>query len=824
MTTRQPREDRVLAPLILAVTFCVTAGAANAAAPDLIAVSVDAGSVVFACADAHATGTVSATVRNDGDATSGPFWVRFFEDRNHNGAYNAGTDLSLGERRVTTSLAPGAQAVATLSINATFSFARDRVHAWVDSHQEIGESSEANNVANSGDDCAFTPGVGTFNPAIEWAWTASDVDPLSINVLMTPSVIDLNGDTIPDVVFGSTSSLGGGYLEPGILRAISGSNGAELFAVTDPAYTLNVAASIATGDLDGDGWPEIIAVDETGTHLLCFENDGTYKWTSDEVEQTNWGAPAIADLNQDGTPEIVLGRQALDANGTLLWTGTGGRGQFFEHSPLSLVADVDLDGSPDVVAGNTVYSAVGAIEYQNLDVHDGLCAVANFDADPEAEIVVVYEGQLWLLNHDCSIAWGPVEVPGAGGGAPTVADYDGDGLPEIGIAGFDDYTVFENDGTVKWSSPVQDHSSYTTGSSVFDFDGDGSAEVVYRDETTLRIYRGSDGFVLYQIPMSSCTWHEYVLVADVDADGNAEIIAVANQNCGVGPEQGIYVIGDADDSWVSTRRIWNQYSYHITNVNDDGSIPAVEANNWLTPGGQPFNNYRQNSLPGNEPLAASNLTASRVQVDRSYCPAQLGLVARIGNGGSNVAAAPVNVAYYDGDPNGGGTLLGVAATSINLPPGEFEDVTLLIPSSLTGTHSICVAVDDGGSGVGSVHECDETDNLCCVNLALGPCNMTEVGDGAIAAGAPYVHASPIPARTSVLLTYELPPAGTTDITIIDAAGRAVRSFHQPGNRGGRQVLAWDLRDDDGRRVRAGIYAYRVQSGPTRLTGKLVIVP
>jgi len=100
---------------------------------------------------------------------------------------------------------------------------------------------------------------------------------------------------------------------------------------------------------------------------------------------------------------------------------------------------------------------------------------------------------------------------------------------------------------------TQDSSSNRTGSSVFDFEEDDAAEVVYSDETRLWVFRGTDGFVLFQTSLSSCTWHEYPLVADVDGDNQAEILAVANNNCGFGPQRGVYVYGDAADSWVLTR-------------------------------------------------------------------------------------------------------------------------------------------------------------------------------------------------------------------------------------------------------------------------------
>ena len=73
--------------------------------------------------------------------------------------------------------------------------------------------------------------------------------------------------------------------------------------------------------------------------------------------------------------------------------------------------------------------------------------------------------------------------------------------------------------SVKWSSPTQDGSSNRTGSSVFDFQGDGAAEVVYGDECYFRVYEGETGDVVYEIEMSTATIHEYPLVADVDGDG-----------------------------------------------------------------------------------------------------------------------------------------------------------------------------------------------------------------------------------------------------------------------------------------------------------------
>ena len=371
-------------------------------------------------------------------------------------------------------------------------------------------------------------------PLLEWSWTSSTIEPDSLNVMSVPSVIDLNGDTVPDIVFGSTSSTGGGLVEVGVLRALNGSDGTELFTVTDSTLRINTASSVATGDIDGDGRPEIIASDATGSQLVAFEHDGSFKWRSPGLETINWGAPSIADMDKDGTPEIVVGRQVLNNDGSIRWTGTAGLGENGTGvGPLSLVSDVDLDGSPDVIAGNTIYDATGVPFSASLP--DGNNAVANFDSDNRAEIVLVSGGTVQLLEDDLSVKWGPVSIPGGGaGGPPMIADVDNDGEPEIGVAGANRYAVFETDGSLKWSAVIQDGSSNRTGSSAFDFQGDGATEVVYSDELKLYVFNGADGSVLFDTDLSSCTWYEYPLVADVDNDDSAEIVAVANNNCGFG--------------------------------------------------------------------------------------------------------------------------------------------------------------------------------------------------------------------------------------------------------------------------------------------------
>ena len=146
--------------------------------------------------------------------------------------------------------------------------------------------------------------------------------------------------------------------------------------------------------------------------------------------------------------------------------------------------------------------------------------------------------------------------------------------------------------------------------------------------------------------MSSNTWIEYPVVADVDGDGSAEIVVVAD-----GDQNGLFVIGSDSGNWVGTRSIWNQHAYHIDNVQDDGRISFPEVPSWLT-----HNSYRQNALP--EPssnVPAADLVPSFVRSIQNG--EQVTLAVRIGNGGSVNVGAGVTVALYSDDPEQGGLLI-----------------------------------------------------------------------------------------------------------------------------------------------------------------------
>ncbi len=316
------------------------------------------------------------------------------------------------------------------------------------------------------------------------------------------------------------------------------------------------------------------------------------------------------------------------------------------------------DGVPDPEAFCAVADVWGAT--------NGVAPGPDNPLDGNPEVILISEARLLVLDGASGSLLHNVLVDTAsgarGGGAPNVDDFDGDGFPEIASALQYVYAVVDlqepegthcpawpdeldqgeptpgsnpqrdpggnctsdddcNDGAVcaegtgtcvclhnGWKRATEDDSSYATGSSVFDFNGDGAAEVVYNDECYFRVYNGTDGDILFNPPSISRTAVENAVVADVDNDGNAEIVFVTNNEtiqCNQtvfdldGEEvnknslpTGIQVWGDASDTWVSARRIWNQHAYHVTNVTEGGGIPLREPESWKPYGNRLYNTYR----------------------------------------------------------------------------------------------------------------------------------------------------------------------------------------------------------------------------------------
>ncbi|HJL17920.1 MAG TPA: hypothetical protein RMH99_19805 [Sandaracinaceae bacterium LLY-WYZ-13_1] len=585
--------------------------------------------------------------------------------------------------------------------------------------------------------CRFVPPTGVFEPVVEWSWTEEQAESI-------PAIVHVNDDDgdgtvgspadAPDVVVPTWIS----YITDPHLTALSGRDGSVLWQTGDE-HVLCRQNQPAAGDLDGDGTVEILVLARSegaddcrdDPRLLAFSHEGSLEWQSSGrigglTENSNADGPAIANLDGRGRPEIVVSGSVLDADGRVLWhreTLAGGSG-----ANLPSVVDVDGDGDLEILDSHVAYHHDGTLLWGPLERWaSGSTAVGwlvDTGAGPVPQVAVVDGAELAVLDAATGdVVFGPLAYaePGPLAGPPTLADFDGDGRPEIGVATANRYVVFDLQRPPPheaWSVPSEDRTTGSVGSTVFDFDADGTAEVAYADECHLRILSGSGGLLWFASNTSGTAW-EHPVVADVDADGNAEMVVVSNlrnddlTECDArsmafdGYTRGVRVYGDRLDNWVSSRRIWNQHAYHIDNVREDGSIPTSPPRTWET-----HNTWRLNAVGEGTATLAPDLAVTALDGVTDACPAVGTLRARVANRGSRGVPAGVAVAFYAGSPASPGRLLGVAHTRDPLLSGAstwVEREVRDLPASERVVQFFAV-VDDDGAGAGSHSECDERNN------------------------------------------------------------------------------------------------------------------
>ena len=455
------------------------------------------------------------------------------------------------------------------------------------------------------------------------AWTGVSGSPEVADVVQSPVVIDLDRDGVPEIAFVAVDYE---HAQSGRLVVISGTDCSELFVVGSvgcracvdevTCHDLDVNGDgailipwgLAAGDLDGDGSPEIVGILEGETaenlpqRLIVFGSDGAFRWCSEIVPLApTWvpaplaeGNPSIADLDGDGRAEILIGTRAFDADGRIVressWIDLA--------DATSVAVDVDRDGIAEVSLGGALLDATSGSRWHRTDLTSGnpfgsgqTCgsAAADIDGDgiPEIMLAEISSRTLHVLDGltGATRASAVLSAPPSFGcswsvGIPTLGDVDGDGVPEIAVVSGTELRLYgwsagpPESLVSRFAYPIEDCSSGSLSAAFADLTGDGLPEVLLRDERSLWILR-ADGSVLQRLDSSSGTYRESVVAADVDGDCAGDLVISEGAELG-GTRRGVRIFEGEFTPLPSMRPIWNQTTYHGTNVGDDGSIPTFE--------------------------------------------------------------------------------------------------------------------------------------------------------------------------------------------------------------------------------------------------------
>ncbi|MFH1859771.1 MAG: FG-GAP-like repeat-containing protein [bacterium] len=422
----------------------------------------------------------------------------------------------------------------------------------------------------------------------------------------TPVVGDLDMDGHPEIIYGgipTQGSLSSSHIY--VFRKYA----VNRVEVVWSKQTDGACLGVALGDLNNDGLPEIAAytynrVQNSGT-LSAIAPDSTIRWAT-RIPNGNFSYdalyqrdPCLGDVDGDGCADVVI--NACDGS---LWVISGKDGKEIWHKQFSgnstgycgktAVVDLDHDGKAEVIIATTshlgVYRNDGSLwwDKQGCDF-----AIADLDGDSKPEIVVIgYTGMVQAYRYNGTEFWScQYKLDGAG---PAIADIDGDKKPEVVIPVENKYICALNgeDGSLLWKTEDLGMGTWENGDLIItDLNDDGLLEIVgMSQKKAIVLIDARTGKVIVNLNINIDFASMSPVVADVDNDGHAEILVPSGEGSDAQYKGQLIVLG-CDAQWKACRKVWNQASYYMTNI-DAELLPTSDLSPWLS-----HNTWRA-QLPG----------------------------------------------------------------------------------------------------------------------------------------------------------------------------------------------------------------------------------
>jgi hypothetical protein len=429
----------------------------------------------------------------------------------------------------------------------------------------------------------------------------------------------------------------------------------------EPAATFATAAlpaSVAIGDVDGDGKPDLIVVNTGANTVSVFlgSGTGTFGPKTDFATGATPHAVAVADLNGDGNLDLVVANTGADTVSVLLGTGTGtfaaatdfatGAAPFF-----IAIGDLNGDGIPDLV-------------------------VVNVNADTVSVLLGLGDG-----------TFGPKTDFATGAGAREVAigDLNGDGVPDLVVANVSANTVsvFLGTGDGHFSA----RTDFATGAgarsvAIGDVNGDGILDVVVANVSanTVSVLLGTGtGALGSKTDFATGGGPRAVLIGDVDQDGTLDLVVANFSDNTVSVLHGVGSGSFATKVDFSTGGA-GPFSLALGDVNGDGK-PDIVAGNVSANSVSVF----LNSTPSVLTVTPSTLNFGNVTVggsaDRSFTVTNSGAGTLTGSGTAS------------------GAFSVVAGGSYSLGPGQSQTVTVRFHPTVVSIYSGNVSFTSSGGNV-----------------------------------------------------------------------------------------------------------------------------
>jgi gliding motility-associated-like protein len=370
----------------------------------------------------------------------------------------------------------------------------------------------------------FTPNKGDitaadFSPTVDFG---TGNNPRSV------AIGDLDGDGKPDLAVANSSSS-----SVSVYRNISASGtvSTSSFASKVDYATGNSPYSVAIGDLDGDGKPDLAVANALRNTVSVLRNtsaSGTISFTA-KVDFATGDSPfsvAIGDLDGDGKPDLALSNigsatvsvlRNISASGSITASSFASNVDFITgDTPISVaIGDLDGDGKPDLAIANSGSNSVSLLRNTSLS---GSITAGSFA--PKVDFTT-----------------------GANPNSVAIGDLDGDGKPDLAIAnsGSNSVSLLRNT-SLSGSIVFAAKADFDIGANLYsvvigDLNGDGKPDLATANglSNTTSVLRntavsGTIGAGSFAAKVDYAIGSNYigaalgVAIGDLDGDGKADLI------------------------------------------------------------------------------------------------------------------------------------------------------------------------------------------------------------------------------------------------------------------------------------------------------------